>query len=123
MVTEYDVTATIKALHNNNPQRIDEQFALTEAGTKYWPVCDALGSIYEWVDRSGNVAGAYSYDVYGARTQTSGGLSTAWGYGTRAGCGYWAGLQPGSLSECGDGGVDAGGQVGNAHWPQLLRIY
>ena len=59
-------------------------FALTQTvagvSTKLFPIVDALGSIYAWVDRSGNVRDTYSFDVYGARTQLTGTDQIAWGF-------------------------------------------
>jgi len=43
-------------------------------------VTDALGSVYGVVDASGAVVSKYSYDVYGARTATTEGMPTSWGF-------------------------------------------
>jgi hypothetical protein len=84
VVAEYDGSGNQSEFHVNNPQRIDEQFALTQtvsgAATKMWPIADALGSIYAWVGRAGNIRDSYSYDVYGTRSQLTGSDNIAWGF-------------------------------------------
>jgi RHS repeat-associated protein len=50
------------------------------SGATHYPLTDALGSIYAVTDSSGNVVATWNYDVFGARTQSSGTLHLAYGY-------------------------------------------
>ncbi len=66
--------------HIDNPQRIDEQMALTVGGVKLWPIVDALGSIFYLVNRSLSVVRQNQYDAYGTRSSTGSGPEVAWGF-------------------------------------------
>jgi RHS repeat-associated protein len=85
IVADYDAASGTRAgLYVQNPQRIDEIFAatisLSGTPTKVYPLTDALGSSYELTDSSGNDVSNFSYDAYGARTQTSGSVSLRFGF-------------------------------------------
>jgi len=51
-----------------SPQVIDEIGSFQQAGATYYPLTDALGSIYVIADSTGAVVRTNSYDVYGARS-------------------------------------------------------
>ncbi len=64
------------AVYNQNPERVDEVFSYKSAtGPKYYPHTDMLGSVYALSDSMGKSQAAWTYDVYGTRTQTSGTLT------------------------------------------------
>jgi RHS repeat-associated protein len=77
-------TASDRLVYVQNPQRIDEIFAATVTvngtPTKVFPMTDALGSVYGLGDQSGALASSFSFDVYGARTQTSGTTALRFGF-------------------------------------------
>jgi RHS repeat-associated protein len=47
--------------------------AQKQSGSWYYYLTDGLGSTMKTVDASGNVVNAYEYDIYGAKTSSSGG--------------------------------------------------
>src|SRR5262249_52989214 len=56
-----------------NPQQIDDIISFQQGGATYYPVTDALGSIYTITDSTGAAVRSNSYDVYGARTTSGAG--------------------------------------------------
>ncbi len=85
VVADYDDAGTTRtAYYVTNPQRIDEIFSATVLvdgqPQKLYPMTDALGSIYGLGDSQGHQTSTFQYDVYGARTQTSGSLALRFGY-------------------------------------------
>src|SRR5215813_9601899 len=63
-----------------NPQVIDEILSFQQGGSTYYPITDALGSIYAITNSTGVVVSTFSYDVFGKRTQTSGILAIDFGF-------------------------------------------
>jgi RHS repeat-associated protein len=61
-------------------QALDDIVSFGRGGATYYPLSDALGSIVAVTDSTGTLVAAYTYDVYGARTQTTGALQLAYGY-------------------------------------------
>jgi RHS repeat-associated protein len=66
--------------YDHDPSRVDGLLAQKAGGVKGYFVTDALGSVYAVVDASGAVVSKYGYDVYGARTATTEGMATGWGF-------------------------------------------
>jgi RHS repeat-associated protein len=66
--------------YDHDPSRVDGLLAQKAGGVKGYFVTDALGSVYAVVDTSGAVVSKYGYDVYGARTATTEGMATGWGF-------------------------------------------
>lgn len=56
----------------SNPQRSDDIITFERGGATYYPLTDALGSIYAVADASGAVVRRYDFDVYGVRTDLGG---------------------------------------------------
>jgi RHS repeat-associated protein len=69
-----------EARYDHDPSRVDGLLAQKSGSGKGYFVTDALGSVYGVVDASGAVVSKYSYDVYGARTATTEGMPTSWGF-------------------------------------------
>ena len=82
ILATYDAgTGLSLAQYSQNPQKLDEVFSYkTAQGTKYYPHTDMLGSVYALSDSTGTPQATWTYDVYGARTQTSGTISYAFGF-------------------------------------------
>ncbi|MFN0063670.1 MAG: RHS repeat domain-containing protein [Myxococcaceae bacterium] len=72
VLEELDAGNQQKAHYLSNPQGIDDMFAFTQGGNTYFPLADALGSLYAVSNSSGQVTRSYSYDVYGERNNVSG---------------------------------------------------
>jgi len=68
---ELNAAGSIVTSYFTNPQGLDEIESFQQAGTTYYPLSAALGSIHGITDSSGALVRGYSYDVYGGRT-TSG---------------------------------------------------
>jgi RHS repeat-associated protein len=66
--------------YDHDPSRVDGLLAQKAGGVKGYFITDALGSVYAVVDSTGTEVSKYSYDVYGARTATSEGMATSWGF-------------------------------------------
>jgi RHS repeat-associated protein len=71
---------TSEVRYDHDPSRVDGLLAQKAGGVKGYFVTDALGSVYAVVDASGAVVSKYGYDVYGARTATTEGMATGWGF-------------------------------------------
>src|SRR5262249_35539920 len=65
-----------------NPRAIDEIDSFQQAGTTYYPLSDALGSIYAIADSAGAIVRTNSYDVYGSRSTFGTGPQIAQGFAT-----------------------------------------
>ncbi|MFN0062653.1 MAG: RHS repeat domain-containing protein, partial [Myxococcaceae bacterium] len=72
VLEELDAGNQQKAHYLTNPQGIDDIFAFTQGSSTYFPLMDALGSVYAVSNSSGQVTRSYGYDVYGERTNVSG---------------------------------------------------
>src|SRR5262249_3681433 len=70
VLEELDGNSATRTSYLTNPQVIDEIESFQQSGVTYYPLSDALGSIYAVTSSSGSLVATYSYDVYGARTQT-----------------------------------------------------
>jgi RHS repeat-associated protein len=66
--------------YEHDPSTVDGLLAQKTSAGKGYFVTDALGSVYAVVDASGAVVSKYGYDVYGARTATTEGVATSWGF-------------------------------------------
>jgi RHS repeat-associated protein len=66
--------------YDHDPSRVDGLLAQKSSAGKGYFVTDALGSVYVVVDSTGAKVSKYSYDVYGAKTATTEGMSTNWGF-------------------------------------------
>jgi RHS repeat-associated protein len=66
--------------YDHDPSKVDGLLAQKSGASKGYFVTDALGSVYAVVDSTGTEVSKYSYDVYGARTATTEGMVTSWGY-------------------------------------------
>jgi RHS repeat-associated protein len=66
--------------YDHDPSRVDGLLAQKSGASKGYFVTDALGSVYAVVDSTGAEVSKYGYDVYGARTATSDGMPTNWGF-------------------------------------------
>src|SRR5262249_52903386 len=69
VLEELNATGGTTTSYLTNPQAIDEIESFQQAGATYYPLSDALGSIYGVTNSSGSVVATWSYDVYGKRTQ------------------------------------------------------
>jgi RHS repeat-associated protein len=69
--------------YEHDPSRVDGLLAQTTGAGKGYFVTDALGSVYGVVDSTGAEVSKYGYDVYGARTATTEGMPTSWGFAGR----------------------------------------
>jgi RHS repeat-associated protein len=66
--------------YDHDPSRVDGLLAQKSgSGTGYF-VTDALGSVYGVVDGNGAAVSKCGYDVYGARTASTEGMATDWGF-------------------------------------------
>ncbi len=72
VLAELDGANAVTTRYLNNPQRIDEVISFERGGATYWPLTDALGSIYAVADSSGAVVHRFDFDVYGARADLGG---------------------------------------------------
>ena len=72
MLEELDGLNATETRYLNNPQAIDDIVSFTKGGATYWPLTDALGSVYATTDSSGAIAHRYDFDVYGVRTDLGG---------------------------------------------------
>jgi RHS repeat-associated protein len=66
--------------YDHDPSRVDGLLAQKTGAGKGYFVTDALGSVYAVVDSTGAEVSKYGYDAYGARTATSEGMATSWGF-------------------------------------------
>jgi len=66
--------------YDHDPSRVDGLLAQKTSAGKGYFLTDALGSVYGVMDASGAEVSKYGYDVYGARTATSEGMETGWGF-------------------------------------------
>lgn len=56
----------------NHPQALDDVVSFDKGGATYYPLADALGSIYATTNSAGTIAHRYDYDVWGVRTDLGG---------------------------------------------------
>ncbi|MBF5042238.1 hypothetical protein FGE12_07500 [Aggregicoccus sp. 17bor-14] len=81
VLAELDGAGATRTRYLSHPQAIDELLSFEQAGSVYFPLADALGSIYAVTDASGRVVKSYGYDAFGERTSsTSGGPQLALGF-------------------------------------------
>jgi len=66
--------------YDHDPSRVDGLLAQKTSAGKGYFVTDALGSVYGVVNSTGAEVSKYSCDVYGARTATTEGMPTNWGF-------------------------------------------
>src|SRR5512132_2038805 len=90
VVDELDTANATRTSYLPNPQVIDEILSFEQAGKSYYPLTDALGSIYAIADSSGAVVRTSSYDVYGERTTSGTGPTIAFGFTGREHERNWA---------------------------------
>ncbi len=72
VLTELDGANAVTTRYVNNPQHLDDIIGFERGGATYYPLTDALGSIYAVTDSSGAAARRYDFDVYGVRTDLGG---------------------------------------------------
>jgi len=70
VLAEFDGTGTKKAWFNHNPQRIDEIVSQVQSSGKFFHLVDGLGSVTGLVDSGQVKVAAYTYDAYGALTDS-----------------------------------------------------
>jgi len=66
--------------YDHDPSRVDGLLAQKTGSGKGYFITDALGSVYGVVDSTGAEVSKYAYDVYGARTAATEGMTTSWGF-------------------------------------------
>ena len=111
-----DSINTATRRHLLNPEQIDDilQFEDAAAGSDYFPLADALGSVMVVVDSSGIIVRRFGYEVYGARTTTGSGPAPAFGFSGREHDGWGGVYQRDRSREVAVGGwmqVDRAGMV------------
>jgi RHS repeat-associated protein len=72
VLEELDGVLATQTRYVNNPQAVDDIVSFTKGGATYWPLTDAIGSIYATTDFTGAIAHRYDFDVYGVRTDSGG---------------------------------------------------
>jgi RHS repeat-associated protein len=70
ILEELDATGAMATSYLTNPQVIDEILSFQQNGATYYPLTDALVSIYAIADSTGALVARNGYDAYGARTTT-----------------------------------------------------
>jgi RHS repeat-associated protein len=80
VLEELDSSGGLMTGYLTNPQVIDEILSFTTGNAVYWPLSDALGSIYTVANSTGAVVRSYSYDVYGQRVSIGPGPSITFGF-------------------------------------------
>lgn len=80
VVDELDDAGSVRTSYMNHPQALDEVLSLQLGGSTYYPLTDALGSIYAIADSGGHIVRMSSYDVYGAQTTAGSGPQIAFGF-------------------------------------------
>lgn len=77
-IIERDSLNATRTRYLEHSQVIDEVLAFEQGGAAYYPLSDALPSIYAVADSSGATVRSYTYDVYGERrTSTASGPELA----------------------------------------------
>jgi len=80
VLEELNTAGSIVTSHFTGPHAIDEIKSFQQAGATFYPLSDALGSIYAVTNSSGTVVTTWTYDVYGATRQTFGTLALSFGF-------------------------------------------
>ncbi|MBW1810229.1 MAG: hypothetical protein JRJ87_18675 [Deltaproteobacteria bacterium] len=70
VLAEFDGTGVKKAWFNHNPQRIDEIVSQVQSSGKFFHLVDGLGSVTGLVNSGQVKVAAYTYDAYGALTDS-----------------------------------------------------
>src|SRR5262249_20168804 len=80
ILEELDPSGAMQASYLTHYLAIDEMLSLSRAGRIFYPLTDALGTIYALSDSQGTLVQTSNYDVYGVRALSSTGSQTNFGY-------------------------------------------